>query len=69
MEFDRRAALTAPSYFANLISAPFHAGLIEAFGFAAIACLVAAAASWSRGRHYVHDGFAHQPAPEPARRG
>jgi MFS family permease len=63
-----RAALTAPSYFANLISAPFHAGLIEAFGFAAIACLVAAAASWSRGRHYVHDGFAHQPAPEPARR-
>jgi len=43
------AALTAPTYFADLISQPFHSGLMEAFSFAAIACLVAAAASWSRG--------------------
>jgi MFS family permease len=46
-----RAALTGHSYFPKLISAPFHSGLTEAFTFAALACLVAAAASWSRGKH------------------
>jgi len=44
-----KADLIGHSFFPNLISAPFHAGLMEAFVFAAIACLVAAAASWSRG--------------------
>jgi MFS family permease len=51
-----RAALTGHSFFSNLISAPFHAGLNEAFIFAAIACLIAAAASWSRGGRFVHIG-------------
>ena len=46
--------LTGHEFFPNLISAPFHAGLAEAFCFAALACLVAAAASWTRGGHYVH---------------
>ncbi len=50
-----RMELTGHSFFANLISDPFHAGLIEAFIFAAVVCLVAAAASWSRGSRYVHD--------------
>ena len=49
-----RATLTGHSFFSNLISKPFHAGLTEAFVFAAIACLIAAAASWSRGRRYIH---------------
>jgi EmrB/QacA subfamily drug resistance transporter len=49
-----RAALTGHSFFSNLISAPFHAGLTEAFIFSAIICLIAAAASWSRGGRYVH---------------
>jgi hypothetical protein len=44
-----QAAVTGRSFFPNLISAPFHSGLREAFLFAALACLVAAAASWSRG--------------------
>ena len=44
-----RATLTGHSFFPNLISTPFHAGLTEAFVFAAVACLIAAAASWSRG--------------------
>ncbi len=44
-----RMELTSHSYFPNLISAPFHAGLTEAFIFAALVCLIAAAASWSRG--------------------
>ncbi|MHB8385073.1 MFS transporter [Metallibacterium sp.] len=50
-----RTALTGHSYFSNLISQPFHAGLAEAFTFAAVVCLIAAAASWSRGRRYVHN--------------
>ena len=48
------AALTGRHYFAALISQPFHAGLHEALTFAIVACLVAAAASWSRGKRYVH---------------
>jgi len=50
-----QAALTGQSFFSNLISVPFHAGLTEAFVFAAIVCLIAAAASWSRGGRFVHD--------------
>jgi len=46
-----RNALIGHSFFPDLISAPFHSGLMEAFIFAAIACLAAAAASWSRGGH------------------
>ncbi len=42
-------ALTGRSFFPHLISAPFRTGLHEAFLFAIVACLVAAAASWSRG--------------------
>ncbi len=45
-----RAALTGHSYFPQLISSAFHSGLTEAFLFAIIACLIAAAASWSRGK-------------------
>jgi hypothetical protein len=49
-----RAALTGHSFFSNLISAPFHAGLTEAFLFSAVICLIAAVASWSRGGRYIH---------------
>lgn len=51
-----RASLTGRSFFPRLISAPFHSGLEEAFIFAALACLVAAGASWSRGGRYVDEG-------------
>ncbi|MGN6377394.1 MAG: MFS transporter [Gaiellales bacterium] len=54
------AYLTGRSYFPALISGPFSSGLHEAFGFAIVACLVAAAASWLRGGHYVHDVHAEQ---------
>ncbi|HEX8918398.1 MAG TPA: MFS transporter, partial [Chloroflexota bacterium] len=47
------AVLTGRRFFPQLISAPFQAGLHTAFAFAIAACLVAAAASWSRGRRYV----------------
>ena len=43
------AAISGRSFFPHLIATPFHNGLHEAFAFAIAACLVAAAASWSRG--------------------
>ncbi|HWE53860.1 MAG TPA: MFS transporter, partial [Acidimicrobiales bacterium] len=49
------SVLTGRSFFSNLISGPFRRGLHEAFLFAIIACLVAAVASWSRGRRYVDE--------------
>jgi hypothetical protein len=48
-----RATLTGRQFFSQLISGPFQAGLHEAFTFAIVACLIAALASWSRGRRYV----------------
>jgi hypothetical protein len=48
-------ALTGRRFFPQLIAAPFQAGLHTAFAFAIAACLVAAIASWSRGRRYVED--------------
>jgi MFS family permease len=60
--------LTGRSFFPNLIYGPFHSGLHVAFGFAIVACLVAAIASWSRGRRYIDAGVVPAPAPAPARR-
>jgi MFS family permease len=48
-----RSALTGPGFFPHLISGPFQAGLHVAFAFAIAACLIAAAASLSRGTRYV----------------
>ncbi|HEY6501240.1 MAG TPA: MFS transporter, partial [Streptosporangiaceae bacterium] len=45
--------LTGRGFFPALISDPFRSGLHIAFTFSIVACLVAAAASWSRGRRYV----------------
>ncbi|HEY3766809.1 MAG TPA: MFS transporter, partial [Gaiellales bacterium] len=45
----QRAVLTGRSFFPHLISAPFRNGLHEAFAFAIVACLIAAAASLMRG--------------------
>ena len=47
------AAIRGRGFFPHLISGPFHSGLHEAFAFAIVACLVAALASWSRGRRVV----------------
>jgi MFS family permease len=48
------AALTGRSFFPHLISAPFSSGLHEAFAFAIVACLIAAACSLLRGGKYRH---------------
>jgi MFS family permease len=55
-----QAILTGRSFFPHLISAPFRAGLHEAFAFAIVACLLAAAASLMRGGRYADAG---DPAP------
>ncbi len=56
------AHLTSRGFFPGLISGPFQSGLHEAFDFAIVACLVAAAASWSRGSRFVYKA---EPSSEP----
>ncbi len=62
-----RAVLTGRSFFPHLISAPFRAGLHEAFAFAVIACLLAAVASLMRGGQYHHVDEPSRPAGEYSR--
>jgi hypothetical protein len=50
----QQAALTGRSFFPQLISGPFLAGLHAAFDFAIAASLAAAWASWMRGARYVY---------------
>jgi MFS family permease len=57
-----QAIVTGRSFFPHLISGPFRSGLHEAFAFAIVACLVAAAASLMRGGRYHH---ADEPVPFP----
>ena len=49
------ARLTSQSFFAGLITGPFGSGLHVAFDFSLALCLVAAAASWSRGKRYIYE--------------
>lgn len=51
---DAAATLTSRSYFPQLISASFHQGLIVVFTFSVVICLIAAAASWQRGRKFIY---------------
>jgi hypothetical protein len=61
-----RTLLMGRSFFPHLISGPFSNGLHEAFIFAIVACLVAAAASLLRGGRYAHVERV-EPSPEPVR--
>jgi hypothetical protein len=61
------AALTGHSFFPQLISGPFRTGLHEAFLFAIVACLIAAAASLMRGGSYEHREVLERAAPEDAK--
>ncbi len=58
----QQALVTGRSFFPELISVPFRNGLHEAFTFAIIACLIAAAASSLRGGRFH---YADEPVPEP----
>jgi len=52
------AALTGHEFFPQLISGPFHDGLVIVFLVAAVMSLIGAVASLSRGGRYVHDEVA-----------
>ena len=59
------AALVGHGFFPHLISGPFQDGLHAAFGFAILACLIAAGASLMRGGTYRHgETVAGEPRPE-----
>jgi MFS family permease len=47
------ATISGRGFFPQLIADPFRHGLHEAFAFAIAACLIAAVASWSRGKRVV----------------
>jgi hypothetical protein len=60
------AVLTGTQFFPELISGPFHHGLVVVFSAAALMSLVAAVASLARGGRYVHDERVDLPAtPRP----
>ena len=50
----QRAVLLGHGFFPMLIAAPFRAGLHAALDFAIFASLLAAVASWTRGKSYFH---------------
>ncbi|HLI61359.1 MAG TPA: MFS transporter [Solirubrobacteraceae bacterium] len=56
-----QATVTGRGFFPHLLSGPFSSALATAFTFGAVACLVAAGASWLRGGKY------HYRAPAPER--
>jgi MFS family permease len=50
-----RSTVLANSFFPQLLAGPFHDGLQIAFSVCVVLSLGAAAASWLRGRRYIHD--------------
>ncbi|HLG68572.1 MAG TPA: MFS transporter [Acidimicrobiales bacterium] len=55
--------LTGRTFFPHLIAPPFMSGLRTALDFALAACLLAAVASWLRGRRFVYGEGEAEPAP------
>jgi hypothetical protein len=68
---DKAAYITGKTFFPQLLSSPFKHGLAIVFTASLLMFLVAAAASWMRGSHYVYDedgdvgAFAAPPGPDP----
>jgi MFS family permease len=59
------AILTGRSFFPHLISGPFRTGLHEAFAFAIVACIAAAAASLMRGGRFHYADVPAAPLRRP----
>jgi MFS family permease len=57
-----RATLSGQEFFPNLISEPFHHGLVIVFSMAILMSLIGAAASVLRGSRYVHEEATELPA-------
>jgi MFS family permease len=60
----QQAALAQRGFFPSLIAGPFSKGLAAAFDFAIAMSLLAAVASWTRGKRYVHTPAVEAPAEE-----
>jgi MFS family permease len=63
-----RSTLTGREFFPNLISQPFHSGLVIVFSAAIAMSLIGAAASLVRGKRYVHAEVATALTVAPAAR-
>jgi hypothetical protein len=63
------AKLTGKEFFPQLISQPFHHGLVVVFTAAAIMMLIGAVASLMRGGTYIHDDEATSTAADGDRMG
>ncbi len=63
---DKAAYLTGKVFFPHLISVPFMDGMHVTFTFAMIMMVVAAFASWFRGKRYVHEDAPVAEATHPA---
>jgi hypothetical protein len=57
------AVISGRGFFPHRIAAPFRGALHQTFAFTVAACLVAAAASWSRGRQIYRPGVAASEMP------
>jgi MFS family permease len=60
------AFLTGKTFFPQLISGPFIAGLRITFAASLVMCLLAAATSWLRGGKYAHEASSPDNAAQPA---
>jgi hypothetical protein len=60
------AVLTGRQFFPELISAPFHQGLVIVFTAAAIMSVLGALVSLLRGKQFYYDDATVPPAPGPA---
>lgn len=63
-----QSVLTGKTFFPQLISGPFHDGLVIVFSLAIAMTLVSAVASLLRGQRYVHEDVPALPEPELAAR-
>jgi hypothetical protein len=59
----RAANLTGKTFFPHLISGPFKHGLVIAFSVSMLMCLIAAVASWQRGKRYIHADTVEETEP------
>ncbi len=62
-----RATLTGHQFFPDLISGPFHDGLVIVFGMATVMSIIGAVASLARGTRYVHVDTPAQGSAAPVR--
>ena len=64
----KAAVLTSRGFLPGLLTGPFRTGLHIAFAFSIACCLIAAAASWSRGARFAAEASPSRPPSRPSSR-